>query len=125
MSGVSFEHTLEDLERDFIQSATGFLRAAPRAVSRTVNDGNRDARRIARRRSGRRHGTRYYKRITGEMTGLLVGEYGPHGDVAGNAVGAGWRHGGPNLDLAHSTDGLNPLLARRLQVAVRDTWRVT
>lgn len=88
-------------------------KAAPRlvgAVKRNVNQGNALARTFARESSGP-HGKNYYKRITAEMTGTYEGEYGPTGDVVGNAVGAGWRSGPPNTDLPRSADIIGPKFA--------------
>lgn len=83
----------------------------PRVVNRNVKEGTRLSRQIAREKAGP-HGTNYYKRISGEMTGPLSGEYGPTGEVEGNAVGAGYRHGAGNTDLAESLDVIGPKFAK-------------
>lgn len=126
MIDVQFHHTLEDLERDFVGSATGFARRAPQAVRRTASEGQRSARRHAKRRSGA-HGAHYPNAITLERLTLLAYEYGPDASKKqGNmSFEDGSRNQPPHLDIAQSTDGLNPLLARRMQVVVRETWRVT
>lgn len=96
-------HDLDDLADDLraipVKARVGFMRA----VRTNTERGNRAAQDVARSRSGP-HGRLYYKRITSEMIGPLEGEYGPTGDVVGNAVGAGWRHGPGNTDLEASLD---------------------
>lgn len=89
------------------------VKARPRmtkVVDKNTKQGNKVAQGLAKSRAGR-HGANYWKRLTAEMVGPLTGEYGPHGDVAGNAVGAGWRHGPANTDLAKSADLQGPRLA--------------
>lgn len=78
-------------------------------VRKNVNEGQLLEQQFAREMSGP-HGKAYYKRITSEMTGLLSGEYGPHD--GGTPVGAGWRHGPPNTDLARSLDVQGPKFAK-------------
>lgn len=96
-------HTIGDLERD-LRTMT---RQAPvvlrKVVRKNAIEGNRLARKYAQASAGP-HGKNYHKRITWEMTGPLSGEFGPTGKVAGNAVGAGWRHGAGNDDLARAAD---------------------
>tara|TARA_R100000655_G_scaffold109699_1_gene165022 strand:+ start:6947 stop:7312 length:366 start_codon:yes stop_codon:yes gene_type:complete len=95
-----------DLARIPVKAATDL----PPVVQRSVREGNALAQSFARAASGP-HGKNYYKRITSEMTSPLVGEYGPHGNVVGNAVGAGWRSGPPNTDLEKSQDVIGPKFA--------------
>lgn len=102
---------IEDLGDDLAGVAKTSDVKAARVVKKNVEQGSRLARRIARAKSGP-HGKNYFKRISGEMTGVTEGEYGPTGDVLGNAVGAGWRNRGPNLDLPQSADIVGPQFAR-------------
>lgn len=107
---VRVTHTIGDLQRD---CAAVPVKAAPRMVKvvrKNVEQGNKVAQGVAKRKAGP-HGTAYWKRLSAEMTGPLSGEYGPHGDVVGNAVGAGWRNGPPNTDLAKSADLQGPKFA--------------
>lgn len=100
---IRVTHSIDDLADDLTTIAAEARPTLARAVRRNVLQGHREAQRFARQSSGP-HGRLYYKRITAEMTGALTGEYGPTGEVAGNAVGAGWRHGRGNTDLARSAD---------------------
>lgn len=107
---ISVTHNIGDLARDCARVP---VKAAPRmvkVVKKNVEQGNKVAQRIAQSKAGP-HGAAYFKRLSGEMTGPLTGEYGPHGDVEGNAVGASWRHGPPNTDLAKSADLQGPKFA--------------
>lgn len=79
-------------------------------VAHHTEAGNAVARRFARESAGP-HGKNYFKRITWELNSPLEGEYGPTGDVVGNAVGAGWRNGPPNTDLPRSADIQGPKFA--------------
>lgn len=108
---IHVEHSIGDLAGDLARIPAKMARQAPRIVQRNVNQGHRLAQRFARGSSGP-HGALYYKRITAEMTGALEGEYGPTGDVVGNAVGAGWRSGPINTDLPRSADIQGPKFAR-------------
>ena len=108
---VRVTHTIDDLADDLRAIAVKTPAAASRIVKKNVEQGNVIARGFARASSGL-HGKNYYKRLTAEMTGPLQGEYGPHGDVVGNAVGAGWRNGPPNTDLEKSQDVIGPRFAK-------------
>jgi hypothetical protein len=110
MTRASFRHNIGDLADDLRTIAVTAKPKMAVVVARDVGEGLRLAQGFARSASGI-HGTNYYKRITSEMTGLLVGEFGPTGDVRGNAVGAGWRHG-VNTDLPKAADIIGPKLAR-------------
>lgn len=103
MPTARVQHTIGDLVTDCARIGTTTRPKLVPVVRRNVVEGRRLAQKFARAASGP-HGKRYYKRITDEMTGPLEGEYGPTGDVVGNAVGAGWRHGPPNTDLQKSAD---------------------
>lgn len=107
---INVDHTIGNLAADLTKIETTAAPRLGKVVKRKVREGNAYARAFARGASGP-HGKNYYKRITAEMTGLLEGEYGPHGDVVGNAVGAGWRHGPPNTDLEKSQDRIGPEFA--------------
>ena len=111
MSSIRVEHTLHDLARDCERVAVKARKRMVTVVPKQIKQGNAAAQRFARAAAGP-HGTNYYKRITAEMTGALSGEFGPTGDVAGNAVGAGWRNGGPNTDLAKAADIQGPKFAK-------------
>jgi hypothetical protein len=111
MATVRVTHTIGGLQRDLTTIATTTRAKLVPVVKRNVEQGNRLAQKFARQSSGP-HGRLYYKRITGEMTGTLEGEYGPTGNVVGNAVGAGWRSGPPNTDLPKSADIQGPKFAK-------------
>lgn len=107
---IRVTHTIGDLAADAAKVPTKAARRMATVTKRNVEQGNRLAQKFARASSGP-HGRLYYKRITSEMTGPFVGEYGPTGDVVGNAVGAGWRNGPPNTDLPRSADIQGPKFA--------------
>jgi hypothetical protein len=102
-------NTLGDLAGDLRTASVQSQRKLREVVKRNVREGREQARANARRSSGP-HGKNYYKRITSEMTGLLSGEFGPHGIVENNAVGAGWRNA-HNTDLARAADVIGIQLA--------------
>lgn len=114
MASIQVHNMLDDLASDCRKIATEARARLVPIVRRNVTEGGLLAQRIARGASGP-HGRLYYKRITSEMTGLLVGEYGPTGEVVGNAVGAGWRHGPGNTDLEKSQDVIGPKFAHDVQ----------
>ena len=119
--GVDFDGVTA-LRKDLTSIPARTAGRAATVVRRNVEQGNNRAQRIARAKSGP-HGAAYYKRITAEMTGPLQGEYGPEGDVAGNAVGAGWRNGPPNNDLPKSADIQGPKFARDIaKIVDRMFW---
>lgn len=109
MANIRVTHDIDDLASDLAGIAVEFNRKAPGVVKRHVAEGNGIARRFARDRAGI-HGKNYYKRLSAEMTGPLTGEYGPHD--GGTPVGAGYRNGGPNLDLPNSADIIAPKFAK-------------
>ena len=111
MASIRVTHTIDDLASDMRKVATTARREMAGVVRRNVREGGRLTQRIARAASGP-HGRLYYKRISSEMTGTLSGEWGPTGDVVGNAVGAGWRHGTANTDLEKSQDVIGPKAAK-------------
>lgn len=108
---IKVTSTLSDLASDMAKIPPRAAGRMATVVKRNVEQGNRQAQRLARASSGP-HGKNYFKRITSEMRGSFEGEYGPTGDVAGNAVGAGWRNGPPNTDLPKSADIQGPKFAR-------------
>ena len=108
---INVEHTINDLARDAARIPPKAAKRMATVTKRNVRQGNTEARRIARAASGI-HGLNYFKRITWEMTSPLSGEYGPTGDVVGNAVGAGYRNGPPNTDLEKSLDIQGPKFAK-------------
>lgn len=107
---ITASHDLGDLARDCAKVATTAKPRMVKVVKKNVTQGTKVMQGIAQRKAGP-HGTNYHKRITGEMTGTLSGEFGPTGTVAGNAVGAGWRHGPPNTDLQKAADLQGPRFA--------------
>lgn len=109
MASIRVQHTIGDLESDLrkIRNSKGEM---AKIVRSNVFKGQTIARRIARANSGP-HGALYYKRITAEMLSPREGEFGPTGDVVGNAVGAGWRHG-VNTDLPKAADIIGPQFAK-------------
>lgn len=108
---VVVHNHLDDLAADMVGIEPKFAKTMPAVVKRSLREGNALARSYARGSSGP-HGKNYYKRITAEMTAPLSGEYGPHGTVAGNAVGGGWRSGPQNTDLPRSADTIAPKFAK-------------
>lgn len=110
MASVRVTHSIGALAADCATIATTTKLKMSKVVKRNTEQGNKVAQGIARGRSGI-HGKNYWKRLSAEMIGPLEGEYGPHGDVVGNAVGAGWRHGPPNTDLEKSLDIQGPKFA--------------
>lgn len=121
MARVSVTHGIGDLKRDLTGIATGWARKVAPVVRRSIREGNAIARANSRASSGP-HGKNYHKRLTAEMTGPLSGEYGPHGTVAENAVGAGWRNGPQNTDLPRSADVIGPRFAHRVGDAVGELF---
>src|SRR5690349_1822783 len=114
MARLRVEHTIDALladEKQILARARGDM---SRTVRKNVAEGLRLAKNFAIESSGP-HGKLYYKRITGEMTSPLTGEYGPHGVVDNNAVGASWRHGAPNTDLPRSADIVGPKFSHDVQ----------
>ena len=95
---------LSDLAGDMAAIPVEFAAKAPAVVRRYTNEGLKVAQGIAKAKSGP-HGVNYFKRLTAESHGL-TGEYGPHD--GGTPVGAGWRHGPGNHDLAQSADLIGP-----------------
>lgn len=108
---VNITHSIGDLERDARAIPAKAARKMVGVVKKNTTEGRKLAQGFARTSSGP-HGTAYYKRITDEMLSPFVGEYGPNGDVVGNAVGGGWRHGPPNTDLPRSADIQGPKFAK-------------
>lgn len=111
MARIRVTHDIDDLTADLTRIPPQMVRDGNKVVRRSIREGNALARSAARAASGP-HGKNYFKRITAEMTGPLEGEYGPHGNVVGNAVGAGWRNGPPNTDLEKSLDVVGPKFAK-------------
>lgn len=108
---ISVRGGVADLAADLTKIPPRAAGQMATVVKRNVEQGNRLAQRFARGSSGP-HGKNYFKRLSAEMTGPLEGEYGPTGDVVGNAVGAGWRNGPPNTDLPRSADIQGPKFAK-------------
>lgn len=110
MTTVRFRHDIGDLADDLRTIA---IKAKPEMV-KIIRKGTKVGQTVARdfaKESSGPHGKNYYKRITSEVISPLVGEWGPTGEVEGNAIGAGWRHG-QNTDLPRSADVMGPALAR-------------
>lgn len=117
---VVVTHGIDDLARDMRGIATRAKVDMVRTVRANVREGHKLAQTYARQDSGP-HGLNYYKRITHEMMAPLVGEYGPHGDVVGNAVGADWRGAPANNDLPRTLDFIGPKL-RQETFNLPDKW---
>lgn len=113
-------HSIGDLAADMDAISAKPPVEGAKVVGRNMRQGQRLAQRFARASSGP-HGRLYYKRITAEKTGPLQGEFGPEGNVAGNAVGAGWRGGPQNTDLPRAADVAGPQFARDVSKMV-DGW---
>ncbi len=119
---IHVEHAIGGLRRDLQTIATTTPAKLSRVVKRNTAQGTTLAKRFAREASGI-HGLNYYKRISGELVAPLTGEFGPEGTVAGNAVGAGWRHGAGNTDLPKAADIQGPKLARDIgEIADAAFW---
>jgi hypothetical protein len=110
MATIRVFHGIDDLANDLKRIPAKARKEGSKIVRTNVREGREQARMYARASSGP-HGKSYYKRITSEMLGPLEGEYGPTGQVAGNAVGGGWRNGPPNMDLPKSADVIGPQFA--------------
>lgn len=110
MGSIRVTNHLDDLLKDMAGIPVDAAKRMPGIVARHGKMGNAAAQRFARESSGP-HGRLYYKRITAEQRSPLSWEYGPTGDVVGNAVGAGWRSGPPNTDLERSQDVVGPKFA--------------
>lgn len=115
---IRVEHSIGDLASDMAAIPPTAMRDMVDTVRKNTEAGMRYAKGFARQSSGP-HGTNYYKRITSDMTGPLTGEYGPHD--GGTPVGAGYRHGPPNTDLARSADLIGPRFARDVE-KLPDRW---
>lgn len=111
-------HTMHDMADDLGDLPTRVDAGLARVVKRNTEQGNKVAQGIARAAAGP-HGTNYWKRLSSEMHGPFEGEYGPTGDVVGNAVGAGWRNGVVNTDLDKSLD----IQAPKFRADVRDVTK--
>ena len=108
MATVHVQHTIGDLSRDMLGVAKKVRVVFPKVVARNAREGNRIAQRFARGAAGP-HGTNYWKRMSAEAISPLEWEYGPHD--GGTPVGAGYRHGPPNTDMAKSADVIGPKFA--------------
>lgn len=110
MARIVVRHGIGDLANDLAAIPAEALPKFSATVRRSTEQGTAIARNLARQAAGP-HGKNYYKRISGELVSPLAGEYGPEGDVVGNAVGAGWRGGVVNTDLEKSQDVIGPKFA--------------
>lgn len=117
---VLVTHGIDDLAKDIRGVAVRSKADMARTVKKNVTEGHKLAQLYARQSSGP-HGKNYYKRITTEMLAPLVGEYGPHGDVVGNAVGADWRGAPANNDLPRTLDFIGPKF-RQDAFRLADKW---
>lgn len=111
---------LSDLTGDLRKIAVRAKRDMAVVVRNNARRGNSLARAHARRTSGP-HGKAYFKRITAEAKTLLRWEYGPEGIPKTEFVGAGYRHGPPNHDLANSLDVQGPKFVADVR-ALPDKW---
>lgn len=115
---VRVVHDIDDLANDMLDIA----KRAPKDMVAVVREGVKVGTVVARdnaKASSGVHGKNYFKRITGESHGL-IGEFGPHGDVT-KAVGAGWRNGPGNHDLARAADLIGPSFAQEVR-ALPSKW---
>jgi len=110
MATVRVTHGIGDLAADIARIPPEAVTRGSAVVRRNIKQGEAIAKRLARESSGP-HGKNYFKRIGSDMLGALEGEFGPHGDVENNAVGAGWRNGPPNTDLPKAADIIGPKFA--------------
>lgn len=126
MARIVVLHGIDDLASDTLGIAKR-VRPEMRAVVREgIKVGESLAKDNAKRSAGP-HGSRYYKRITSSMHGDVTfggvtgisGEWGPHD--GGLPVGAGYRHGPPNTDMAVSADVVGPAFYGEVRRRV-DAW---
>lgn len=115
---IKVTHDIGDLADDLAAIPRVAIVDMSDTVRKNVDGGLRYAKGFARASSGP-HGLNYFKRLTSDMHGPLSGEYGPHD--GGTPVGAGWRHGPPNTDLARSADLIGPKFARDVS-QLPDRW---
>lgn len=111
---------LSDLTGDLRTIARVAKRDMRRVVRKNAHAGSMVARAHARKASGP-HGANYYKRITKDDTGPLRSEWGPSAPVSGEPVGAGYRHGPPNNDMAKSLDIQGPKFLKEVR-DLPDGW---
>lgn len=116
MASIRVEHSIGDLASDMAKIPVKAARDMTRIVRSNTKAGEKLGRAFARSGAGI-HGKNYYKRYGWEMIDPLTGEYGPHGNVRNNAVGAGWRNGPPNTDLPRSADIIGPKMGDDVQDA--------
>lgn len=121
MAVIRVEHGIDMLAGDMRRIPAQALKKSSSAVRANTRQGRTTARALARKSSGA-HGKNYWKRIDSEMLTPLSGEFGPHGDVVGNAVGAGWRNGPPNTDLPKAADVAGPKLAKDIRGVLDDLF---
>jgi hypothetical protein len=115
---IRVTHSIGDLAADMAEIPVIATRDMADTVRKNVQAGERYAKGIARQSAGP-HGKNYYKRISSEMTGVMQGEFGPHD--GGTPVGAGFRHGPPNTDMAKAADLIGPRFARDVE-NLPDRW---
>lgn len=108
---VRVTHTVDKLDREMRRVPGKVARRSAKVTKTSVEQGEAMLVRIAKKKAGP-HGSNYYKRISSEMLSSYVGEFGPEGDVDNNAVGASWRNGPPNTDLAQTADVIGPRFAK-------------
>ncbi|GAB2970273.1 hypothetical protein [Nocardioides montaniterrae] len=109
--------TLDDLQHDLEDAAAKMQRSVTSALNDAQKLGTQVARRHAQAASGP-HGKNFYKRITGEMLTPTSAEFGITADQRGEPVGAGFRHGPPNRDLAAAGDKAAAELAWQIRSAI-------
>lgn len=110
-------HSIDDLARDCGRIPPEMYRKGKRIVSEGARVGASLARDNAKAKSGI-HGERYYKRITADAAraatgfgaGAISAEFGPTGFPRSDFVGAGYRNGPGNTDLARAADVVGPAL---------------
>jgi hypothetical protein len=113
---IRVTHSIGDLASDMAKIPPRAVKDLSGIVRSNTKAGEKLGRAFAKSGAGP-HGKNYYKRFGWEMLGPLTGEYGPHGDVLNNAVGAGWRNGPPNTDLERSLDIIGPKFRADVQDA--------
>lgn len=120
MASIRVQHTIDPLLGDMTRITRTAKADMAVVVKRNVRQGRIEAQKIAQAKAGP-HGKNYHKRITDEMVDPLTGVYGPTGTVVENAVGASWRGGPSNVDLAESADIQGPRFAKDV-ADLPDKW---
>lgn len=111
MSAIRVIHGIGDLARDLSAIPPKNVAGLVRIVDANQRAAEKYMQGLAKARSGS-HGRDYWKRIGSDKLSPMSAEIGPHGDVRGNAIGAGWRNGPINTDTERTADVIGPRFHR-------------